>query len=132
MDNNNIKPFDKYDLFINNTLINIYTLSKDKDTIILKNFNRKNTLHLYFMTVSNLASRFFHKNIVLNTNIFSYILIKIQHYHIAKSMKRTSNLNNENASVIDIDEVLRFMIGEMELTPDFLDELYKAYYKKGK
>ena len=39
--------FDKYDEIINITMVNLYTLTKEKGEIIVSDFDRKNRDHLF-------------------------------------------------------------------------------------
>ena len=46
---------DKYDEIINITMVNLYTLTKEKGTIIISDFDRKNKDHLFVIRIALMA-----------------------------------------------------------------------------
>lgn len=107
------------DLFMNKTFINLYSIAKrNNEIIILKNFDPKNIEHLYLLEVARVVNNFFRYEIILNMPLHKKFFNK-KFWKIKVKRKVKSGIN--------IDEFLTFTSKNMEID---IKSLYKELYEK--
>lgn len=111
-----------FDKVINVALINLYTLSKEKQKIVLKNFNYKNESHRAIFEIAKIARDVFGFDIEFKGSIWHYLLTKI-----ALKTKIISRTKEKNG--IDVSNFIHH-IEEANEDPTLFKEIYDFYYKK--
>ena len=123
--------YQKLDRIVETTLINIYSLSKDKQKIVLDNFNPKNKEHLYFFHVALMARNMFSFPIEVNLGAIDTWFLN---WKIRKFYDKINR--NQNEKGINVEQILSFMRSALdEIDEDFsYSEIYEEYYsnRKGK
>lgn len=121
------EDYDLYDKIVGATIINIFSLSKDTDKIILKNFDYKSNLHRVFLESSFSVNILNKKKVAVDMPLISYLYFKY-----IKMRKRNSLLvrakNWENG--INIYDVADFEAKEFNKTIYIFEEIYNTYYRK--
>ena len=124
----------KYDEIAGAAYVNLYTLSKNSDTIALAPFDPKNEEHLFVLGVAKGLSAVTNKPVCLDVSRFQ--LWKLN-WRVKKEARACLIDGKEAIYAIDPDRLLDFMRKEaVEYCGDdftFAD-IYKAFYsrKKGK
>lgn len=109
----------EYDNFMNKTLVNLYSLGKRNNNIlILKDFNPDNIEHLYLLEVSKVTRTFFNYQIILNMPFYKKIKKKILWKE--KTKRKVPN-------GIDINDFLTFTKNGEKID---IKDIYKAFYEK--
>lgn len=126
--------FRKYDEICGAALVNLFTLSKNSDTIAFRGFNPKNEEHLFVLGVAKGLAGSIGKKVALDVNKFQ--LWKLNR-GIDKDCRLISVDGKEAIYSIDPEELLAFMrAGAVNACgKDFtFADIYNAYYnrKKGK
>ena len=121
------EDYDLYDKIVGATIINIFSLSKDTDKIILKNFDYKSHMHRVFLETAFSINILNKKKVAVDMPLFHYLYFKY-----IKMRKRNSLLtrakNSDNG--INIYDVADFEAREFNKTICVFEDIYKAYYKK--
>ena len=121
------EDYDLYDKIVGATIINIFSLSKDTDKIVLKNFDYKSHMHRVFLETAFSVNILNKKKVALDMPFISYLYFKY-----IKMRKRNSLLvhakNTENG--INIYDVADFEAKEFNKTIYVFEDIYNAYYKK--
>lgn len=94
-----------YDNIIYRTTINIYTLSKDKESIELYGLNIKDPEHLWFFNTARMASSVFTKPITIDANVFVRFRLWFKYRKRMNWIKHTPH----GSSGKNIGEILEFM-----------------------
>ena len=137
--NNNLKKsptvdtndlFREYDGLVGLTMLNIYTLSKETNTIRLIDFNRKNKEHLYFLRVALIAQDLYDFPIEIEGSWWDIFCIN---WKIRKGFKKIKRIKSPATVGIFVPAVLNFMrqdgIQRLGETFTFAD-IYKQYYER--
>ena len=124
----------KYDEICGAVFVNLFTLSKDSDTIAFRGFNPKNKEHLFVLGVAKGLAGSLGKKVALDVNKFQ--LWKLNR-GIDKDCRLISVDGKEAIYSIDPEELLAFMrSGAVNACgKDFtFADIYNEYYnrKKGK
>lgn len=121
------EDYDLYDKIVGATIINIFSLSKDTDKIILKNFDYKSHMHRVFLETAFSVNILNKKKVAVDMPFFHYLYFKY-----IKMRKRNSLLvrakNPDNG--INIYDVADFEAKEFNKTIYIFEDIYDAYYKK--
>ena len=72
---NDQELLDNYDEIINITMVNIYTLTKEKGTIIISDFDRKNKDHLFVIRVALMAKDVYGFPLKMRCNFWNWIIL---------------------------------------------------------
>jgi hypothetical protein len=124
----------KYDEICGAAFVNLFTLSKDSDTIAFRGFNPKNKEHLFVLGVAKGLAGSSGKKVALDVNKFQ--LWKLNR-GIDKDCRLVSVDGKEAIYSIDPDDLLSFMRPKAveACGNDFtFADIYNEYYnrKKGK
>lgn len=123
---NNEDKFNLYDQVVGTTFVNIYSLSKDNNKIILEKFNYNCGVSRVFLEVAFMVSQFTGKEVYISTSIMDYLKIK---YKYRKNKIRFAKATEKG---IDIYSVAAHQAIEMGQTSDIYDEIFKTYYERKK
>lgn len=124
----------KYDEICGAAFVNLFTLSKDSDTIAFRRFNPKNEEHLFILGVAKGLAGSLGKKVALDVN-------KFQLWKLNRGIDKDCRLilvdGKEAIYSIDPEELLAFMRPKAveACGEDFtFADIYNAYYnrKKGK
>ena len=118
-----------YDGLVGLTIINIYSLTKDTGVIRLKNFDKTNKEHLYFLRVALMAREVCNFPLEICSSWWNFQKLN---WKVKKSFYPIIRAKiDENA--IDVQEALDFMRqdGINRLGPTFnFGEIYSEYYER--
>ena len=118
-----------YDEIVNITLVNIYTMSKEKGEIILGHIDRKNKEHLYFLRVALIAKDLFNFPLKIKTNFWNWLCLNWR----LRKLSRRVPMADEFENAIDADKILDFMKNALheQLGEEFkFADIYDTYYGK--
>ena len=116
-----------YDRIIITAMINMYSLSKEKKEIILKNVNPNNISHLFMIEVAKIVNLYWGFKIRIQTSFFNFRKLKKQCRLSKKNTKRIS-LKKENCAAIKIEKFLKDIQKAYETKPSIFRDIYDAYY----
>ena len=116
-----------YDRIITTAMINMYSLSKEKKEIILKNVNPNNISHLFMIEVAKIVNLYWGFKIRIQTSFFNFRKLKKQCRLSKKNTKRIP-LKKENYVAIKIEKFLKDIQKAYETKPSIFREIYNAYY----
>ena len=116
-----------YDRIITTAMINMYSLSKEKKEIILKNVNPNNISHLFMIEVAKIVNLYWGFKIRIQTSFFFFLKLKKQCRLSKKNTKRIP-LKKENYVAIKIEKFLKDIQKAYETKPSIFREIYNAYY----
>ena len=123
--------FNTFDELVDTTFINLYSFGKGADNIIpLINYSHKNLGHRCILNIAFIVSNNFPMQIGIGCSRFKFILFKIKHLFNKKYKGIVSYSCNHN--IPSVDELIEFMTTERKVPRDIFEDIYKAYYKKGK
>jgi hypothetical protein len=120
--------FREYDGLVGLTMLNLYTLSKDREKIRLINFNRKNPEHLYLLRVALMARDVYNKPVEVAGSWWDIFCLN---WKIRKGFEKIKR-DEWGVFGIDTQEVLDFMrqdgINRLGESFTFAD-IYHQYYE---
>lgn len=116
-----------YDRIITTAMINMYSLSKEKKEIILKDVNPNNISHLFMIEVAKIVNLYWGFKIKIQTSFFNFRKLKKQCRLSKKNTKRIS-LKKENYTAIKIEKFLKDIQKAYETKPSIFRDIYDAYY----
>lgn len=116
-----------YDRIITTAMINMYSLSKEKKEIILKNVDPNNISHLFMIEVAKIVNLYWGFKIKIQTSFFNFRKLKKQCRLSKKNTKRIS-LKKENYTAIKIEKFLKDIQKAYETKPSIFRDIYDAYY----
>lgn len=132
----NQELLDKYDSVINVALVNIYTLSKEKEKIVLTNFDRKNKDHLLFLRVALLAKDIYNFPLSLDVNVIDSFVLNWKMRKLSRRIPRVFEKEREGfiaGQVVDVEGLAEFMY---PFAREFVDDktfkfsyIYDEFYK---
>ena len=120
--------YDKYDQAINATMVNLYTLSKEKGKIILENIDRNNKNHLLILGVAMIAKDVYHFQLKLKTNFWNWVMLNWRMRKLSRFVRR----ERESDANVDVDALVNFMtpILQKDIGKFFcFENIYDAFYK---
>ena len=120
--------YDKYDQAINATMVNLYTLSKEKEEIILENIDRNNKNHLLILRVAMIAKDIYNFQLKLKTNFWNWIVLNWR----MRKLSRFVHRERESDANVDVDALVNFMTPVLQkaIEEDFnFSDIYDAFYK---
>lgn len=124
----NNKDYDLFDQVVHTTLINIYSQSYSRKTIVLEDFDPKNKEHLYFLHVALTARDVFQFEIRVKLGWWK--LFKLN-FKLRKKYIRLKRAKSWECG-IKVPEMLDFMRPLFENNNYSYAEIYEAYYKRGR
>lgn len=116
--------YELYDRIIAATYTNIFIESNNKEYIILDKY-KDDYLEKVFFEVAKSVSVFTNKKIMIKTNIFNYLILKLGKYR-----KQFCRFRETAGVPIPIREIGLFEAKEFYVSPDIFEEIYEAYYSK--
>lgn len=116
--------YELYDRIVAATYTNIFIESDNKKFIILDDYN-KNYISKVFFEVAKSVSAFTNKKIMIKTNFFNYLLLKL-----GKSRKQICWYKKEEGIPIPVQDIGNFESKEFHVEPSIFKEIYQAYYSK--
>ena len=116
-----------YDRIITTAMINMYSLSKEKEEIILKNVDPNNISHLFMIEVAKIVNLYWGFKIKIQTSFFNFRKLKKQCRLSKKNTERIS-LKKENCAAIKIEKFLKDIQKAYETKPSIFRDIYDAYY----
>lgn len=116
--------YELYDRIIAATYTNIFIESNNKPYIILDSYNT-NYIDKVFFEVAKSVSAFTNKKIMVKTNFFNYLLLKL-----GKSRKQICWYKKEEGTPIPVQDIGNFESKEFYVEPSIFKEIYQAYYSK--
>lgn len=102
---NDQKLLDNYDEIINITMVNLYTLTKEKRTIIISDFDRKNKDHLFVIRVALMAKDVYGFPLKMRCGFWDWIILNWKMRKLSCFIPR----DNDSLSVVNIPKLLEFM-----------------------
>ena len=97
--------FDKYDEIINITMVNLYTLTKEKGEIIVSDFDRKNRDHLFVIRVALMAKDIYGFPLKMRCGFWDWIALNWKMRKLSRFIPR----DNQTLPVVNVEKLLEFM-----------------------
>lgn len=119
----------KYDEVINIIMVNLYTLSKNNERIVLSNLDRKNRDHLLILRVALMAKDIYNFPLSLRIGFWDSLILNWRMRKLSRRIPR----EKEPGGAISIPELLEFMYPPVK---EYLGEhfefshIYNAFYRK--
>lgn len=127
-----IKTASVYNEIAGAAFVNLFTLSKDSDTIAFNNFNPKDEEHLFVLGVAKGLAGATQKKVALDVNRFQ--LWKLNR-GLDKDCRMIKMNKNYEGNYIDPNELLDFMrekAVESSNDDEVFAHIYKAFYERNK
>ena len=118
---NDQELLDNYDEIINITMVNIYTLTKEKGTIIISNFDRKNKDHLFVIRVALMAKDVYGFPLKMRCGFWDWIILNWKMRKLSCFIPR----DNYSLPVVNIPKLLEFMYPPIK---EYMGENFKFEY----
>ena len=125
---NSQELLDNYDEIINITMVNIYTLTKEKGTIIISDFNRKNRDHLFVIRVALMAKDVYGFPLKMRCGFWDWIILNWKMRKLSRFIPR----DNVSLSIVNIPKLLEFMYPPIKeyMGENFkFEHIYNQFYK---
>ena len=125
---NDQKLLDNYDEIINITMVNIYTLTKEKGTIIISDFDRKNKDHLFVIRVALMAKDVYGFPLKMRCGFWDWIILNWKMRKLSHFIPR----DNVSLSVVNITKLLEFMYPPIKeyMGENFkFEHIYNQFYE---
>ena len=119
---------DKYDEIINITMVNLYTLTKEKKTIIISNFDRKNKDHLFVIRVALMAKDVYGFPLKMRCSFWDWIILNWKMRKLSCFIPR----DNVSLPIVNIPKLLEFMYPPIKeyMGENFkFEHIYNQFYK---
>lgn len=97
--------FDKYDEIINITMVNLYTLTKEKGEIIISDFDRNNRDHLFVIRVALMAKDIYGFPLKMRSSFWNWIVLNWKMRKLSRIIPR----DNQTLPVVNVEKLLEFM-----------------------
>ena len=119
--------YKEYDSILNTTIVNLYSLSKNCDNIILNNFNYRSELNRVFLECAFVLNTLHGKKIGLNMPLIPFLYFK--HVLLRKRKKNVFRVKDVSDKGINIEEVATFEVKAFNKTLMVFNDIYLDYYK---
>lgn len=119
---------DNYDEIINITMVNLYTLSKEKETIIISDFDRKNRDHLFVIRVALMAKDVYGFQLKMRCGFWDWIILNWKMRKLSRFIPR----DNASLPVVNIPKLLEFMYPPIKeyMGKNFkFEHIYNQFYE---
>lgn len=119
---------DNYDEIINITMVNLYTLTKEKGTIIISDFNRKNRDHLFVIRVALMAKDVYGFPLKMRCGFWDWIILNWKMRKLSRFIPR----DNVSLPVVNIPKLLEFMYPPIKeyMGENFkFEHIYNQFYE---
>lgn len=114
----------EYNELCNVSLINLYTLSKEKEEINLTNFDFKDKKHLYLLSIAKILNSLYNYPIYIQSNLFDYLKYKIKHRK--ENIKYKKKILND----FNIDDFLDYITTQRKIDKDIWIKIYDEFFKE--
>lgn len=104
-------------------LINLYTISKEKEKVELKGFSFKNKQHLFLLNIAGILHNLYGYEIILETKFLDFIKYKIHTKHL-KFIHRKAKLENG----IDIEDFLNHIADAQIIERNIWNKIYEEFF----
>lgn len=126
-----MNKYNMYDEIVKINMLDIYSMSKEKGKIEVKEFDFKNKNHLYFLKIAEMVSTIWHYPIFLHTNRLSLFFYNLKNHKNSKIYYWSERAG------IDIDDYFNVLrVKNPTLEANIWQSIYNTYYfkvkKKGK
>ena len=121
--------FDRYDEIINITMVNLYSLTKARNEIVLTNIDRKNKNHLYLLRIALIAKDAFNFPLKIKTGFWNWLCLNWRMRKLSRKAPRVKEYDD----AIDAQRLLDFMYNPIaeHMGHDFkFADIYEAFYRK--
>lgn len=118
----------KYDEIINITMVNLYTLCKDTETIVISDLNRKDKDHLFILRVALMAKDIYNFPLKIRTDFWSWLVLNWRMRKISRRVPREI----EPGFSVNVPGLLEFMYPPVRqyMGEDFkFEHIYNQFYK---
>ena len=125
---NDQELLDNYDEIINITMVNIYTLTKEKGTIIISDFDRKNKDHLFVIRVALMAKDVYGFPLKMRCGFWDWIILNWKMRKLSCFIPR----DNASSHVVNIPKLLEFMYPPIKkyMGENFkFEHIYNQFYE---
>ena len=125
---NDQELLDKYDEIINITMVNLYTLTKEKKTIIISDFDRKNRDHLFVIRVALMARDVYGFQLKMRCSFWDWIILNWKMRKLSCFIPR----DNASSHVVNIPKLLEFMYKKKKkyMGENFkFEHIYNQFYE---
>lgn len=125
---NDQELLDNYDEIINITMVNLYTLTKEKGTIIISDFDRKNKDHLFVIRVALMAKDVYGFPLKMHCGFWDWIILNWKMRKLSRFIPR----DNVSLPVVNITKLLEFMYPPIKeyMGENFkFEHIYNQFYK---
>ena len=119
---------DNYDEIINITMVNLFTLTKEKGTIIISDFNRKNRDHLFVIRVALMAKDVYGFPLKMRCGFWDWIILNWKMRKLSRFIPR----DNVSLPVVNIPKLLEFMYPPIKeyMGENFkFEHIYNQFYE---
>ena len=119
----------KYDEVINIIMVNLYTLSKNNEKIVLSGIDRKNKDHLLVLRVALMAKDIYNFPLSLKIGFWDSLILNWKMRKLSRGIPRCKEING----TVHVPELLEFMYVPIR---QYLGEhfefgsIYSAFYGK--
>lgn len=120
MDN---ETYQKYDRMVQATLINIYTMSKDDNKVILVNFDPKTDTDKCVVEIAKISQSLWNFDIEVDLPLFKFLMFKIKNKDA-----RFKRYKKYSEKKVDVQELKMFVSKAYVETTMVYKEIYDAYY----
>ena len=122
----------EYDGLIGLTMLNIYSMSKEEQTIRLCDFDRKNKEHLFILRIAYFARDLYHYPIEIDGSWWDLFCLNWKNRKGFNKVKRIKERFNFNISVPNLLDLMR-SDGISRIGEDFsFADIYEEYYERKK
>ena len=125
---NDQELLDNYDKIINITMVNLYTLTKEKGTIIISDFDRKNKDHLFVIRVALMAKDVYGFPLKMRCGFWDWIILNWKMRKLSRFIPR----DNVSLPVVNITKLLEFMYPPIKeyMGENFkFEHIYNQFYE---
>ena len=119
----------KYDEVINIIMVNLYTLSKNSEKIVLSGIDRKNKDHLLVLRVALMAKDIYNFPLSLRIGFWDSLILNWKMRKLSRRIPRSK----ETGGAINVPELLEFMyIPIRQYLGEYFEfgNIYSAFYGK--
>lgn len=119
---------DNYDEIINITMVNLYTLTKEKETIIISDFDRKNRDHLFVIRVALMAKDVYGFPLKMHCSFWDWIILNWKIRKLSRFIPR----DNTSLPVVNVSKLLEFMYPPIKeyMGENFkFEHIYNQFYE---
>lgn len=115
--------YQKYDQIVQSTLINIYTMSKEDNKVILVNFDPKTNTDKCVIEIAKIAQSLWNFDIEVDLPLLKFWMFKIKNKDA-----RIKRYKKYSEKKVDVQELKMFVSKAFVETTMIYEAIYNAYY----